>query len=73
MSKRHTVTLHHVITVNNDMFNHNGWRDVSFGQEEDSMEGRLARRCEVSSTESLQILCRSDSKDEHASDFRAHP
>jgi len=22
MSTRHTVTLHHVITVNNDMFNH---------------------------------------------------
>jgi len=22
MSKRHTVTLHHIITVHNDMFNH---------------------------------------------------
>jgi len=50
-----------------------GRHDASFGQEEDSMEGRLVLRCEVSLTEALQILCRSDSNDGHASDIRAHP
>jgi len=50
-----------------------GRRDASFGQEEDSMEGRLVLRCEVSSTEALQLLRRSDSNDRHASDFRTHP
>ena len=50
-----------------------GWRDVSFAQEEDSIEGRLVLRCEVSSTETLQILRRSDSPDRHASDFCVHP
>jgi hypothetical protein len=33
-----------------------GWRDVGFGQEGDSMEGRLVLRCEVSSVEAFQIL-----------------
>jgi hypothetical protein len=37
------------------------------------MEGRLVLRCEVSSTEALQIIRRSDSHDGHASEFRAHP
>jgi len=50
-----------------------GWRDASFGPEEDSMEGRLVLPCEVSSTEDLQILRRSDSHNGHASNFRAHP
>jgi len=50
-----------------------GWRDVSFRQEEDSIEGRLVDRCEVSLTEALQILRRSDSHDGHASDCRAYP
>jgi len=50
-----------------------GWRDASFGQEEDSIEGRLVLRCEVSSTEDFQILRWSDSNDGHASVFRTHP
>jgi hypothetical protein len=50
-----------------------GRRDESFGQDENSMEGWLVLRCEVSSREALQILRRSDSNDGHASDFRAHP
>jgi len=33
-----------------------GWRDAGFGQAEDSMEGRLVLRCEVSLTEAFQIL-----------------
>jgi len=49
-----------------------GWRDVSFGQEGDSMEGRLVLRSEVSSTEAFQILRRSYSNDGHASAFRTH-
>jgi hypothetical protein len=47
-----------------------GWRDVSFGQDQDSMEGRLVLRYEVRSTEALQELHRSDSNDGHATDFR---
>ena len=50
-----------------------GWRDVSIGQEEDSMERRLVHRCEVSSTGGFQILHWSDSNDGHASHFCTHP
>jgi len=50
-----------------------GWCDVSFGQEEDSMERRLVLWGEVSSTEAFQILRRSDSNDGHASYFRTYP
>jgi len=50
-----------------------GWRDAILGQEEDSMEGRLVLRGEVSSTDAFQILRRSDSNDGHASSFRTHP
>ena len=46
-----------------------GWRDVSFGQEEDSIEGRVVHHCEVTSTEAVKILCRSDSNKGHASHF----
>ena len=46
-----------------------GWRDAILGQEEDSMEGRLVLCYEVSSTEALQILRRSDSNDRDACDF----
>jgi hypothetical protein len=34
-----------------------GWRDVSFAQDHDSMEGKLVLRCEVSWTEAAHILC----------------
>jgi len=50
-----------------------GWRDACFGQEEDSVDGRLVLRGEVSSTEAVKILRRSDSNDRHASDFRTQP
>jgi len=50
-----------------------GWRDASFGQEEDSMDGRFVLHCEVSSREALQILHRSDPNNGHAFDVRAHP
>jgi hypothetical protein len=50
-----------------------GWRDASFRQDEDCMEGRLVLRCEVSLTEALQILRQSDSNDGHASDISAQP
>jgi len=49
------------------------WHDATFGQEEDSMERRVVLCGEVSTTESFQILCRSDSNDGHASYFRTHP
>jgi len=49
-----------------------GWGDASFGQEEDSMEGILVLRCEVSSTEPRKTLLQIDSLNFHASDFRAH-
>ena len=37
------------------------------------MEGRLGFRCEVSSTESVQILHYSDANDGHASHFCTYP
>jgi len=49
-----------------------GWCDASFGQEEDSMEGRLVLRCEISSTAASQILRWSDSNDGHAFDCHTH-
>jgi len=50
-----------------------GWRDASFGQESDSMCGRLVLRGEVSSTEAFQILRRSDSNDGHSFYFITYP
>jgi len=50
-----------------------GWRDASFGQEEDSVEGRLVLRGEVSLTEGVKLPLRSDSNDGHASDFHTDP
>jgi len=49
------------------------WLDGSFDQEEDSMEGRLVLRCEVSLTEDFKIPHWSDSNNWHASHFRPHP
>ena len=50
-----------------------GWRDAIFGQEEDSIEERLVLCCEVSSTETFQILHWCNSNDGHASHFHKHP
>ena len=50
-----------------------GQRDASFGQEQDSMEGRLVLRCEVSSTEADKILCWCDSNNGHAAHFFPYP
>jgi len=63
-SRYHRIQLHVPL---------HGRCDASFGQEEDSVEGRLVLHGEVSSTEAVQILRRSDSNDGHASDFRIHP
>jgi len=46
-----------------------GWRDASFGWQEDTMEGRLVLRCEVDQTEVVQLLCWSNSINGHASQF----
>jgi len=47
---------------------------MSFGQEEHTMEGGLVLRHEVSSTETIQILCFSDSNDRYAAThFSTHP
>jgi len=37
------------------------------------MEGGLVLRCEVSLTEAVQILCRSDSNDGYAAHFSTYP
>jgi len=50
-----------------------GQPGVSFGLEENSMERRLVLRGEVSSIETVQILCWSDSNDGHASYFCTYP
>jgi len=46
---------------------------ASFGQEEDSMDGRLVLRWEVNSTEAFQILWWTDSNDGHSADFCSYP
>jgi len=48
-------------------------RDAGFGQEEDSMEGRLVLRYEVSSAEAFQILRWSETNDGHAPDVLPNP
>jgi len=50
-----------------------GWCDASLGQEEDSMEGRLVLRCEVSSTEDVQIVRWSDSNNGRSSHVCTYP
>ena len=50
-----------------------GWHDASMGSEELSMDGTLVLRCEVSSTEVVQILHWSDCNEGHASHFNAYP
>jgi len=66
----HIASRYHIIQWH---VRSHGWRDESFGQDTDSMEGRPVLRGEVSSTEAFQILRRSDSDDRHASYFRTHP
>jgi hypothetical protein len=66
----HIASCHH--SAQRHVQSH-GWRDASFGEEEDSMEGIPVLRCEVSSTEAFQILYRSHCNDRHAADFRTHP
>jgi len=73
MTKRHTVTLHHVITVYNYIGWSQGWCYAIFGYEEDSMEGRFVLRHEVSTTDAVQILCWRDSNDRYATDFYTYP
>jgi len=46
-----------------------GQRDVSLGQKEHYVEGRLVLHCEVRSTEAVEILFRSDSEVGQASHF----
>jgi len=50
-----------------------GRHDASFGQEEDSIEGRLVLCCEVSLTEVVEILRWSDSNHRHAAHFCIYP
>jgi len=64
----HIASYHHSIQWD---VKSQGWRDASFGQEEDSMEGRLVLHSEVSSTEDVWILRWGDSNDGHASCFCA--
>jgi len=66
----HIVSRYH--SVQRHVRSH-GWHDAGFGQEVDSMEGRLLLRCEVSSAEAFQILHWSDTNDGHAPNFRTNP
>jgi len=50
-----------------------GWRDASFAQEDDSMEGRLVLRCQVSLTEVVKIQSWSDSNNGLATHFCTCP
>jgi len=55
MSKWHAVTLHHVITVYNDIFDHMDGVMRALAKKEHSMEGRLIIRHEVTWTEAVKI------------------
>jgi len=66
----HTTSRYHSVQRHVRL---HGRRDVSFGQEEDSKEGRLVLRCQVSSTEAVQILHCSESYDGHAAHFCTYP
>jgi hypothetical protein len=50
-----------------------GWHDASFGQVNDSMEGRLVLHCEATLTEAVQILCQSDSNKGKSAHFCTYP
>jgi len=50
-----------------------GWHDASFGQEEDTMEGRFILCSDVCVAKAVQILYWSDSNDRYASDFGTDP
>jgi hypothetical protein len=55
------------------MFDHMDCVMRGLAKKEDTMERRLDLRGEVSSTEAVQILGRSDTNEGHDSDFRTHP
>ena len=55
MSTRHTVTLHHDLTVYNDMFDHMDGVMRSLAKKK-TRKGRLVLPRKVSSTEAVQIL-----------------
>jgi len=55
--KRHTVTLHHAISICKAMVDHMDGIMQASAKEEDSMEGTVVSRHEVSATEAVQILC----------------
>jgi len=67
---RHIVPRHHSVQWHVQLHE---WCDVSFGYEEDSMEGRVVLPCEVSSTEAVQILHWSHSYHGYTSRFCAYP
>jgi len=73
MSKRHTVTLHHVITVYNDMFDQMDDAMRALAQKKTQRKEDLFPCCEVSSTEAFQILRWSESNHWDASYSRTHP
>jgi len=66
----HIASCHH--SIQRHVWSH-GWRDASFGQYADSMEGRLVLRWEVSSTEASTILRWSDSNNRLACNFCTYP
>jgi len=50
-----------------------GWHYVNFGSEEDSIEGILVLRCDISWTTGVKILCCSDTIEGYASYYSTYP
>jgi dihydroorotase len=72
MSKRHTITLHHVITVFNEMFDPMDGMVRSLPKKK-AMEGRLSLCCEVCAAKAVQILYGSDWNDWYPPYYGTYP
>ena len=67
---RYSASCHHCLQYH--VWSH-GWRDASFGQEKDTMEGGLILCCEVCAAQTVKLLNWSDSNDRYAPHFGSHP
>jgi len=72
MSKRHTVTLHHVIAVYNDMFDHLDSVMPALAMKKTPWKEDLFFAVKFAQQTAIQILYCSDSNDWYASHFGVH-
>jgi len=73
MSKRHTVTLHHVITVYNDMFDHMDGVMAALANKKTPWKEDLFFAVKIARQKLSKNYADVTPTTGHASDFRAHP